>query len=245
MYHHQWRIWLNLPLVLHICVIGPLRTNYSEISIEIHILSFKKMHLKLSSAKWRPFCLGLNVLKMLSVKWRPFCPGRYELNGSHESTMHWWYSHNKAKHNKTVVHGLYCRPYSLFCEHHQCWMCWCWSWWCNCSFLENPQELKPSVIVVHMHIWNNVWWFLMVMGQCCLWIGILLWIMVLLLLQTVWMITAHPTELLGPWTKMVATLFKEYAWLIYSIETLGFCENFCWLWFHWVFIIKLLWVTYC
>ena len=25
-------------------------------------ISFKKMHLKMSSAKWRPFCLGLNVL---------------------------------------------------------------------------------------------------------------------------------------------------------------------------------------
>ena len=31
--------------------------------IEIHIFSFKKMHLKRSSAKRRPFCLGLNVLR--------------------------------------------------------------------------------------------------------------------------------------------------------------------------------------
>ena len=40
----------------------PLRTNFSEISIEIHTFSFKEMHLKMSSGKWRPFCLGLNVL---------------------------------------------------------------------------------------------------------------------------------------------------------------------------------------
>ena len=42
--------------------IRPLGTNFSEILIEILIFSFKKMRLKVSSAKRRPFCLGLNVL---------------------------------------------------------------------------------------------------------------------------------------------------------------------------------------
>ena len=42
---------------------GPLGRIFSEIVIEIYIFSFKKMHLKISSGKWRPFCLGLNVLK--------------------------------------------------------------------------------------------------------------------------------------------------------------------------------------
>ena len=51
-------IWTNGGLLL----IGPLGTNFSEILIEIHTLSFKEMHLKMSSGKWRPFCLGLNVL---------------------------------------------------------------------------------------------------------------------------------------------------------------------------------------
>ena len=37
-------------------------TNFSEILIEIHTFSFKKMHLKMSSGKWRPFCVSLNVL---------------------------------------------------------------------------------------------------------------------------------------------------------------------------------------
>ena len=45
-----------------ILLIGPLGTNFSEILVEIRIFSFKKMGLKVSSAKWRPFCLGLNVL---------------------------------------------------------------------------------------------------------------------------------------------------------------------------------------
>ena len=43
-------------------LIRPLGTNFSEIIIKIHMFSFKKMHLKLSSEKWRPFCLSLNVL---------------------------------------------------------------------------------------------------------------------------------------------------------------------------------------
>ena len=51
-------IWTNAGILL----IGPLETNFSEISIAILIFSFKKMRLKVSSAKWRPFCLSLNVL---------------------------------------------------------------------------------------------------------------------------------------------------------------------------------------
>ena len=52
-------IWTNAGMLF----IGPIGTNFNEILIKIHIFSFKKMHLKMSSAKWRPFCLGLNVLK--------------------------------------------------------------------------------------------------------------------------------------------------------------------------------------
>ena len=42
-----------------ILLIRPLRTNFSEILIEILIFSFKKMRLKVPSVKRRPFCLGL------------------------------------------------------------------------------------------------------------------------------------------------------------------------------------------
>ena len=57
-----WRqaiIWTNAGILLF----GPLGTNFNETSIEIHAFSLKKIHLKLSSGKWRPFCLGLNVLR--------------------------------------------------------------------------------------------------------------------------------------------------------------------------------------
>ena len=55
---HQAIIRTNAGVLL----IRPLGTNFSEILIEILIFSFKKMRLKVSSAKRRPFCLGLNVL---------------------------------------------------------------------------------------------------------------------------------------------------------------------------------------
>ena len=51
-------IWTNAGILL----IGTLRTNISEISIEIHTFSFKKMYLKMSSGNWQPSCPGLNVL---------------------------------------------------------------------------------------------------------------------------------------------------------------------------------------
>ena len=45
-----------------ILLIEPLGTNFSEIVIEIHTISFKKMHLKMSSGRRWPYCFGLNVL---------------------------------------------------------------------------------------------------------------------------------------------------------------------------------------
>ena len=48
---------------LAILSIGSQRTYFSEISLKIQNFSFKEMHLKMSSVKWRPFWPGLNVLK--------------------------------------------------------------------------------------------------------------------------------------------------------------------------------------
>ena len=59
---HQGIIWTNAGILL----IGPLGTNFSEILTKIITFSFMKMYFKVPSAKWRPFCLGLNVLKLLS-----------------------------------------------------------------------------------------------------------------------------------------------------------------------------------
>ena len=51
-------IWTNAGILL----IGPWGTNFSEILTGIDTFSFRKMHLKMSTGKRRPFCLGLNVL---------------------------------------------------------------------------------------------------------------------------------------------------------------------------------------
>ena len=57
-----WRrqafIWTNGGILW----IGSLGTKFNEILIKIQIFSFIKMHLKMSSAQWRPFGLGLDVL---------------------------------------------------------------------------------------------------------------------------------------------------------------------------------------
>ena len=57
-------IWTNAGILL----IWTLGTNFSEILSESHAFSFKKLHLKMSSAKWRPFYLGLNVLNVI-IMW--------------------------------------------------------------------------------------------------------------------------------------------------------------------------------
>ena len=53
-------IWTNAGILL----IGLSGTNFSEIFAEIITFSLKKMYLKVSSGKWHPFCLGLNVLTL-------------------------------------------------------------------------------------------------------------------------------------------------------------------------------------
>ena len=48
--------------------IRPLGINFCDIVFENHIFSFKQMYLKMSSRKWRPFCLGLNLLIFISER---------------------------------------------------------------------------------------------------------------------------------------------------------------------------------
>ena len=52
-------IWTNAGLLS----IGPLRTYFSENLIKIQQFSLTKMHVKMTSAKWRPSFLGVNVLR--------------------------------------------------------------------------------------------------------------------------------------------------------------------------------------
>ena len=56
-------IWTNTAVLL----IGHLGTNFNAILIRMHMFAFKKMHLKMTSAKWWPSCHCLNVLRSMSV----------------------------------------------------------------------------------------------------------------------------------------------------------------------------------
>ena len=64
-------IWTNAGILL----IGHLGTNFNEIVIRIQTFSVKKMHLRMSSGKWRPLCLGLNVFntasKLVTILFKP------------------------------------------------------------------------------------------------------------------------------------------------------------------------------
>ena len=62
---HQAIIWTNAGILL----IWLLGTNFSEMLIEIIKFSFRRMHLKVPSAKHRSFCFGLNVLKPHFLAW--------------------------------------------------------------------------------------------------------------------------------------------------------------------------------
>ena len=59
----QASIWTHTGILL----IGSLGINFSEILIDINKFSIKKMHLKISSVKWRRFRLGLNGLSPMPI----------------------------------------------------------------------------------------------------------------------------------------------------------------------------------
>ena len=56
-------MWTNAGLLS----VRPLGTNLSEIQMERLSFSFTKMHLKISSVKWQPFCQGEDELILVQV----------------------------------------------------------------------------------------------------------------------------------------------------------------------------------
>ena len=81
-----------------ILFIGSLRTNFSEILIGIQTFAFKKMLLKMSSAKWRPFCLALNVLNQALLK-----SGRGYKNWHQLEISPWLYSQDVGEATITGI----------------------------------------------------------------------------------------------------------------------------------------------
>ena len=87
-----------------ILLIRPLGTNFNEFLIEILIFSFKKMRLKMSSAKCCPFRLGLNV----STVPKPMPPGTQPLMHTQvipETNMHVYiFQNNSQRNDKRQLH---------------------------------------------------------------------------------------------------------------------------------------------
>ena len=126
-------IWTNAGILLT----GPLGTNFSEILTEILTFLSKKIRLKMLSVKWRPFCLGLNVLikwfpvdKQISglilglhpanERWRYFAPSQWETLLQSKAVSHWlganlesalnWVWLTLRKTNGDGVHFLIRKP---------------------------------------------------------------------------------------------------------------------------------------
>ena len=76
-------IWINAETLL----IGTLGACFNKILMDIYTFSFTKMHLKLSSAKWRPFWLGLHVLTTKTTTLVPTINRAGHIGG------HYWYYH--------------------------------------------------------------------------------------------------------------------------------------------------------
>ena len=112
-------IWTNARILL----IRTLGTKFSEILSEIHAFSFKKIHLKMSSGKWRPFCLGLNVLRM---KWQ------------YSPMSSWWY----CKTYKAFVSDPHCYLHkAAVTTLHHCQMIE-WTILCKNVMLFLPQYVR-------------------------------------------------------------------------------------------------------
>ena len=122
-------IWTHAGILL----IGPLGTNPSQIIIGIQTFSFNKMHLKVSSAKWRPFCLGLNELKFVIISLGP-SDSNY-VNYGEEFYQNW--DHFVRDNIKTILSELIYTQ-SLF-DFRIKWEFWLW------KHLANVTERQGNV----------------------------------------------------------------------------------------------------
>ena len=78
----------------------------------MHAFSFKKIHLKISSGKWEPFCLGLNVLKnkvigIHKIGSIPILPHQFNENCCFWCGKIYFVSKNKMiNRNSSLCHSL-------------------------------------------------------------------------------------------------------------------------------------------
>ena len=114
-------IWTNDVILL----IRPLGTHSSEILIEFLTFRLKKMRLNVSSAKWRPFCLNLNVLIIMVNAWSSpsfqlgYCYPMHEY--THYCRVHHYiHIHTPTSWVQAHIFMLWVNHLSLFTEPNAC-----------------------------------------------------------------------------------------------------------------------------
>ena len=136
--------------------IGPLGTKFHEISIGIQTFSFKKMHFKMASAKWRPFCLGLNVLTHYSlvkvtVIW---------IIPIWESQIHFWIHLIDNKSNATINTVSYAHydlvGKSTLVQEMLCWMGQLAIIWTNVGLLMHFCSTRAQWVNISLP--RQRWW---------------------------------------------------------------------------------------
>ena len=141
-------IWTNAGILL----IVPWGTNFSEILLGIQTFSFKKMHLIMSFAKWRPFCLGLNVkVEYMHCKW---CRQPWRKTSKMLQLMGYVFNF----HAMTIsldqyiyiwyLFHVYNIPYSLCLSHE---------YWVNIDPMPVKQTQKPKYIGKVITWIRNIW----------------------------------------------------------------------------------------
>ena len=113
-------IWTNAGILLT----RPLGTNFNEMVIEILTVTFMKMRLKVSSAEWRPFCLGLIVLNYCNISstvWNVWCSEEADSDQSTHSGL-------VTQYGEINLHQTWLRQWVVACQH------WTINWTLNKSF---------------------------------------------------------------------------------------------------------------
>ena len=135
-----------------ILLIWPLGRNFSEISIDIQTFSFKKIHFKMASAKWRPSCLGLNVLTSPNQLW----PG--ELG---RSATRWFLCYKRVHLLRAItLHRIWMVEYTYryhdflidkFGEWNTSTLYVCVSPWIRCSLCHAPRSRQCEIELWLIH----------------------------------------------------------------------------------------------
>ena len=160
---HQAIIWTYAA----ISSIGPMGTNLSEFLIKIYTFSFRKMQFQMSSGKWWPFGLGLNVLiqwpSTVDMKPNP-CTGKVtvQIAGNQKTLQPWIFLISIFLHQVwslflTYTKNLLCNKYiiRILVLPYQFWM----KYVCKkqLNFLHRYMERGTYDLLDHVCLSDTIW----------------------------------------------------------------------------------------